>query len=140
MDEPPSGSGSRQCGQSRQQHVEQSGVFRGEQAGEPAVGGVVDGEARLHAGEPLVAGLEGLQREAQLIGFRPILGVVDGDEGAARQWQRDVQRLRLGARPDAGGDHDLERRASRSRGERLAGLVIVGFEDELDVELFRADS
>ena len=68
------------CREPRQEHVEQAGIFGGEQAREPGVRGVVDGETGLHAGQPLVAGDEGLQREAELIGLRPVLRVVDRDE------------------------------------------------------------
>ena len=68
------------AGQRRQKHVEQSGVFGSEQSREPAVVGVVDGQAGLNASEPPVASGERLDREAELVRFRPILRVENGDE------------------------------------------------------------
>ena len=53
--------------------------------------------------EPIAAAAKGVERAAELIGFRRVLGVVDDGVGAARERQRDVERLRLGARPDRAG-------------------------------------
>src|SRR6185437_17110908 len=79
-------------------------------AGEPAIGGVVDGESGLHAGETLVAGGKRVESEAKLVRLRPVLGVEHGNEGAARKRQRGVQSLGLGARTVVRRDNDLEGR------------------------------
>jgi hypothetical protein len=76
-------------------------------------------------------------RAAQLIGFRLILRVVDDGIGAARQRQRDVERLRLGARADRRGDDDFERRSEIEAAKGSLGFAIVGLEDEFNVEFFR---
>ena len=64
----------------------------------------------------------------------PVLGIVDhGEEAAARERQRGVERLRLGARPDLRRGQDLERMAEIER-RGAPGLVIVGFEHEFHVQ------
>ena len=90
-----------QRGQSRQEHVELPGIFRRVETREPAVGGVVDAQPRLHASQIVAAGAECLQGAAKLVRLRPVLGVIDHREGAARERQRDVECLRLGARAGA---------------------------------------
>ena len=42
--------------------------------------GVVDGQRRLHAGKPFVGGRKYIERAAELIGLRHILGIVDDSE------------------------------------------------------------
>jgi hypothetical protein len=51
--------------------------------------------------------------------------------------QRGIQRLGLGARAAARRDDGLERRPKPLRRNRVARFAVVGFDDELDVELFR---
>ena len=81
------------------------------------------------------AGLEGLQGAAQLIGLGPVFGVVDHGEMAAREGQRDIERLRLGARAlRRHGDH-RDRHAAGARLDGRARLAVVGFDGEDHVEL-----
>jgi len=49
-------------------------------AGQPIVGGVVDGQRGLHASEPLTARSERRDGAPELIRFRQILGIEDGRE------------------------------------------------------------
>ena len=70
-----------QRGKPRQEYVELPGIFGGEKAREPAIRGVVDGEAGLHAGN-FGIGEEHVERAAKLIALRPVLGVIDDSEGA----------------------------------------------------------
>jgi hypothetical protein len=122
------------------EHVKQTRIFGGEHAGEPVVLGIVDRELRLHAGKPFVMRQEALKRAPQLVGFRPVFGVEDCDERAARERQGNIERLGLGAGPDGRCDHELVGRAEPHRLQGSAGRVIVRLQDELDVELFRQSS
>jgi hypothetical protein len=79
---------------------------------------------------------EGLQGQAKLVGLRLILRVEHRDERAADEWQRGVERLRLGARAVLGGEYDLEGRSELQLCDRLARNVVVGFEDQFDIQLF----
>ena len=54
FDEPPSGNGKRSAA-SAEEGIELAGIIGREHAGEPVIGAVVDGQARLHAGEPMAA-------------------------------------------------------------------------------------
>ena len=90
----------------------------------------------LYAGEPLVTCDEGFERDAQLVGLRPVFGIVDRNEGAARKRQRGVERFGLGAGPRGWGNDNLERCPEAQSRKRLAGLAIVGFDHEFDIELF----
>jgi hypothetical protein len=137
LDEPPERQGQAVARKAREQHVEQTRIFRGEHAREPIVLGVVDGELRLHAGEPFVMRQERLERAPQLVGLGPVFGVEDRHEHAACEGERDIERLGLGARPDIGRDHEFIGQAEPHRFQRGAGRAVVRFQDELDVELFR---
>ena len=79
--------------------------------------------------------IESLQGAAQLVGLRPVLGIVDHGEAAARERQRDVERLRFGARAARGDGDDRDRDAAAAGGDGGAGLAVVGFERDDDVEL-----
>ena len=125
-----------QGGQPRQEHVELPGIFGGEQPREPTVGGVVDAQPRLHAGEIVAAGAERLQGAAQLVRLRPVLGVVDHREGAARERQRDVERFRLGARAWRRHRDHRDRDAVVAGGDRGARFAIVGLDRDDHVEFF----
>ena len=59
------------------ENVELARIIGREHAGEPIIRGVVDGEARLHASEPIAALAKRIDRAAKLIGFRLVLGVID---------------------------------------------------------------
>ena len=100
-----------------------------------AVGGIVDAEPRLHAGEAIAAAAEGLQGAAQLVWLRPVFGVVDHREAAARERQRDVERLRFGARPECRHRDHRHGQAALAGIERSACFAIVGLDRDDDVEL-----
>ncbi len=118
-----------------QEHVEQSGIFGGEQPRQPAIGGVVDGEPRLHAGESAVAGLEGRKRDAKLHRVGPVLGVVDHDIAAAHEGQCGVERFRLGARTGAWARSRLRRAPCRFiRSSASLRLHVLALDHDLDVE------
>src|SRR6185312_790210 len=104
---------------------------------QPAVRRVVDGQARLHAGQPFAAGGKGVQGETKLVGLRLILRVIDRDERAACELQSRVERFRLGARAAARRYDGLEGSSEPQRCNRLAGLVVVGLDYEFDVELLQ---
>ena len=80
-------------------------------------------------------GAERLQGAAQLVGLRPVFGVVDHREAAAHERQRNVERLRLGARAGRRNGDDRNRNATAARGDGGAGLAVVGFQRDDDVEL-----
>jgi hypothetical protein len=77
---------------------------------------------------------EGVERAAQLVRFGPVFGIIDDGKSAARERQRDIKRLRLGAWTDVGRDDDLERRGKLAACECRAGFRVVVFDDQLDVE------
>jgi len=104
-------------------------------AGEPTVRRVVDSEPRLDTGEPCIASDERFEGEPELIGLRAVFGVVNCDVRAARKQQGGIERLGFGFWADAWGNHDLERGRQIHRRQRRLRLVVVRFEDELDVEL-----
>ena len=118
------------------QHVvEPERVLEREEPGERVLLGVEVVQCGLYADAVLVAPAERDDRGLQLLGVRPVLGVVDDEELAAGEVEPDVARLRLRLRV-AGRDGD-ERDGLRRVGGRggLAGLVVVGFEEEEDLEL-----
>ncbi len=121
--------------ESGQHVVEPERVLEREHAGERVLLGVEVVEGRLHADLLLVGPPEGDQRGLQLLGLRTVLGVVDHQELAAGQEQPHVAGLGLGlglARRDRDDRHVV----GRSRGHRgLARLVVVGFEQEEDLDL-----
>jgi len=61
--------------QGRQKQIELRRIFRREQAGEPAITGVVDGERGLHAAELATVGLKHGERAPKLISLRSIFGI-----------------------------------------------------------------
>ena len=85
-----------------------AGIIGREHAREPVIGGVVDGQARLQAGEPVVGSHEDIDGAPELIGFRHIFGVVHDRVNAARQRQRHIERLRFGTWPDRRRHDDFE--------------------------------
>ena len=93
------------------------------------IGGIVDGQTRLHAGKSVAAAPERVEGTTELIGFRHVLGVIDDGVQAARERQRDVERLRLGARTDRRCRDDFERQTEVEAGKGTSGFVVVGFED-----------
>ena len=118
----------------RQQPVEKRRVFDGKQSRQPAVAAIVDDERRLQAGEVVAGAAEGGEGLAELRRMRPILGVVDRDEGAAGKGQGEGQRLRLGTRSD-GRDKDdlvLPIAACGPGGGDRGGVV--GFQNDLDIK------
>ena len=117
--------------------VELAGIIGREHARAPVIGDIVDGEARLHASQSIAAAAKGVERAAELIGFRYVFGVVDDGEGTARERQGDVERLRLGARPDGRGDNDFKGRTEIEAEEGTPGFMVVAFEDEFHIEFFR---
>src|SRR5580704_2420731 len=119
-----------------QKDVELAGIIRREHAREPVVRGIVDGEACLQASETIAGAAEYIDRPAELIGFRYVFGVIDDRVGAAREWQRHVERLRFGARTGRRRDNNFERRSETKRGKGVPGLTVVGFEDEFNVKFF----
>ena len=93
----------------RGQHaVEQRAIFDGELAGQPGLVGVINIEPRLHGREIGVTVAKGIERLAKLPRFGPVLRIVDHHIFAARERQRVIQRLRLGARVKLRHDHDLD--------------------------------
>ena len=90
------------CREPRQEDVEQTGIFGGEQPREPGVRGVVDGETGLNAGQLLVAGDESFQGEAKLVGVWPILRVVDRDKLPRANGSAAFSALGLVRGPDPG--------------------------------------
>ncbi len=122
-------------GEAGQEKIELRRVFGGEQPGEPAVVGVVDGQTRLHAGELFAGAEKGVERAPQLIGVGPVLGVVDRGERAARQRERSIERLGLGARSRRRCGYDLERRSEFEPQKCEARLDVVGLDNELHVQL-----
>ena len=73
--------------------------------------------------------------EPKLVGIGLVLGVIDDDQRAARRWQRDIERARLGRRQAGRGDDDVVARWQVERFERLARRLVVAFDDQFDVEL-----
>jgi hypothetical protein len=98
-------------------------------ARQPGVEGVVEVEPRLHAGKVRRTFTEGSDRLAQLIRFRPVLGVVNSEVVAARQRQRVVERFRLGAGMKVRHHHDLDRAGEIERLSRGDGLAIDRLQD-----------
>jgi hypothetical protein len=119
-----------------QEDVELAGIIRREHAGEPIVGGIVDGQARLHASEPSAVPAEHLDSAAELIEFRTVLGVIHDRISAARQWQRHIECFRLGARAKRRSGDDFERRSERETRQRAPGFLVAAFDDEFHVEFF----
>src|SRR5271156_498047 len=122
---------------SGQEGIELAGIIGREHAGEPVVDAVVDVRARLREGEPMAAAAKRGDRVAQLIRFRLILRVIDDGVGAARQRQRNVERLRLGARADRRGNDDFKRRSEMEAADGGLRFAILGFQDQFYVPVFR---
>ncbi len=73
-------------------------------------------------------------RAAQLVGLRPVLGVVDRGVGAGRKGERGVERFRFGPRSACGCELELEVRGQLEAVERCQGLAIVGLERKNDLQ------
>lgn len=123
----------REC---RQEDVEQPRIFGGEMPGQPVVTHIVDREPRLHAGKLPAAPAIGGKGKPQLIGLRLVLGVVHHEITAAREGQRRLQRLRLGARAGIGCDDDLERAVEIERLDRGKRSFVIRLADQFDVQFF----
>ena len=80
-------------------------------------------------------GAERLQGATQLVRFGPVLGVVNYCEGAARERQRNVERLRFGARPLRRHRDRRDRQAVVACGESLARFAVVSLDGDDHVEL-----
>ena len=76
-----------------------------------------------------------IERLAELVGLRSVLGVIDHGECPARKGKRRVERLRLGARTARRRGDDLERRAEIKPRQRRRGFDVVGLYHDLDIEL-----
>ena len=74
-------------------------------------------------------------RLLELVRLGAVLGVEDHDELPASEQEAVVACLRLCLGRRVGNDDELERRAEGERLRRLPRLRIVGFEQQLDVEL-----
>ena len=101
-------------------------------AGEPILARIVESQTRLQAGDRFGKRAEGAHGLAQLIGLGAVLGVVDDDEIAAREIEREVHRLGLGARQAGRDPDDFERAVELGTGAR--GIRIVGLDDQFDVQ------
>ncbi len=124
-----------QAFQRRQEVVEPQRILQREHAREPVLRRVVVVQTRLHAHHVGRRTPERHHRLLQLIGLGLILGIEDGDELAARERQRVVARLGLGARQRVRHADDLERARQAQRLGRLDRLDVVGLQDQLHVEL-----
>lgn len=100
----------RQCQpvERRQKPVEQRAILDGELPGQPVLRGIVEIESRLHRGKIRRAFGKGAERLPQLTRLGSVFGIVDDNVFAARERQRVVQRLGLGAWRKVRYDHDLE--------------------------------
>ena len=123
------------AGEAGQHGVEMPGIFGGEHPRQPAVGLVVDAQAGLHAADPRSTPRESLERGTQLIRRRTILGIEHGDDTAAREQQRVVQRLGFGPRPDRGCDQHAEMRPRAQPRDRGTGFQVIRLDHQDDVEL-----
>ena len=122
-------------GERRAEDVEQGGVFEGKAPGQPGIASIVDDEPALQA-----RGAPGAAREQrgglpQLVGIGHVLGVVDHEMLAARQGQGGVERPRLRPRQARRHHDDLEMGGQGDAREGLSGGGIVGFDQELEIEL-----
>jgi hypothetical protein len=120
-------------------HVATTGIhflwrLRHNTGADPRIGGVVDRQSRLQAVDRRIGG-EARGGEPKLVGIGLVLGVIDDDQRAARRWQRDIERARLGRRQAGRGDDDVVARWQVERFERLARRLVVAFDDQFDVEL-----
>lgn len=115
-------------------NIEERGAFEREQRRHPVQFAIVNGEARLQAGD-IRRGAEARRRAAQLARFGQVFRVEYGDERPARERHRDVEGARLGARNAFRRNHDLMRRSGRMRPQRRRRRFVVGFDDEFHVEL-----
>ena len=90
----------------------------------------------MQAGRVRRRAAEGRHHLAQLVGLRPVLGVVDDQIFAAGELQREIAGLRLGLRLREAGTTMISNTPSRPS-VRAASIVsmIAGLEHDLDVEL-----
>ena len=112
-----------------QQPVEQRAIFHGELPAEESVEGVVDAKPRLHRGKIGRTRAEGVERLAELAGLGAVLGIVDHNIFAARERQRVVERLWLGARLKLRHDDKLEHAGKPERARRGDRRVVVSLEN-----------
>ncbi len=127
--------GETRRGQAGVEHREQRCVVESVEGLQAPVVRVVDGESRLHAADVGGGARELRRRAPQLERIGAILGIEDREKLAAGERQRDVHRARLRPRLPVGSDDDVMRQVRRMRRERVPGLGIVAFDDELHLEL-----
>ena len=117
----------------RVHHVKQRRIFDSEEARQPRVAAVVDGEPGLKAGD-VRRGREARQRRPKLVGLGLVLGVIDHQEVPARELQRDVEGAWLGLRPASGRYHDAVTAWKAEPFERDERGPVVGLDHQQDVE------
>jgi len=122
--------------QRRQHHAEERGIFGCEVPGEPVFIGIVEGQLGLQAGQLRWRRCKAADGFQKLVGFRNVLGIIDGHIVATTKGERVVEGARLGLWQACGNQHDLEAVIEHQTCHcPLHGRI--GFlEDELDVELF----
>ena len=115
--------------------VEPQRIVEREHPRQPVVVGVEVVQPALQAGGVGGRAREGGDHLAELIGLGPVLGVVDHEIFAAGEAQRIVAGLRLGLGLRRRHADHLEHAFEAERARDLDGVVVVGLEHELDVEL-----
>ncbi len=124
-------------GEKRQDTVEQAGIFRSEHHRQKATPGIVDAKRCLQAAQVQIRRIETRKSLSQLQRVRPVLRIIDDDEIATAQRQREVQRLGLRARVVRWHGHEIGqpgRHGGETAFHRIDRLQIVAFADQLDLQ------
>ena len=122
-------------GKGWQDETEECGIFDGELAGQPVFIGIEEHQLGLQAGDLGRRCREMFRSHAQLTGFRHVLGIEDGEQGAARKLQGIVEGARLGLGFSGGDDDDIKLRRQQQPGQGALHGDVGFLQYQLDVEL-----
>ncbi len=106
---------------------------------QPAVTDIVYGELRLKAGKSRWRRGETRSREARLLRIGNIPGIIDRNQFASEQRQRDIERAWLCPRRSRRRERQFAERRYPKTLQGFERFAIVLFEDQFHVQLGRAD-
>ncbi len=102
---------------------------------QPVAARIGDDQRRLQRAKRRVRPPEDLPCFLELVGMRPVLGVVERDERAGRKRQGEIQRLRFGLRADQRHGDDLEAPVERFLRQGGQCFAVAFLADQLDFQL-----
>ncbi len=122
--------------QPRQEHAKPCVVFHRKTARQPVGARVVEIQQPLQTGHLRPAFMEPAHDLVNLVGVRGIFGVINPDDRATAEIQREIHRPRFGAH--SAGGHFGHAHPMRQMGaaQGFAGGVIVGLDHQTDIQQF----